>query len=251
MESTYGDRLHGESDQIESELANVINATVERGGNVVIPTFAVERAQELMYYLGRLVHGNRIPALKVFLDSPMAVGVTEVFRRFQDCLDAETLEMIQSKKLPFSFPGLEMVRSVEDSKAINTLREPCIIMASSGMCTAGRIKFHLRMNIERPESTILFVGYQSQGTLGRQILERPAQVRIHGRMQRVRARVVQLHGLSGHADQAGLLRWIGNLRRAPQQVFLAHGEETVAFNFATLLREKLRCNVRCPATRNR
>ena len=119
-------------------------------------------------------------------------------------------------------------------------------MASSGMCTAGRIKFHLRMNIERPESTILFVGYQSQGTLGRQILERPAQVRIHGRMQRVRARVVQLHGLSGHADQAGLLRWIGNLRRPPQQVFLAHGEETVSLNFAALLREKLRCNVAVP-----
>jgi metallo-beta-lactamase family protein len=247
MESTYGDRLHNETADVESQLARVINATIHRGGNVVIPVFAVERAQELMYYLGRLVHAKEIPAVPIFLDSPMAIDVTETFRRFQDSLDAETLEMIVSKRFPFSFPGLQMVRTADQSKAINNVREPCVIMASSGMCTAGRIKFHLRMNIERPEATILFVGYQGQGTLGRQIIERADRVRIHGRLHRVRAHVEQIHGLSGHADRAGLLRWLSSLRRAPRQIFLTHGDDSVAENFAAAIHAQLGFHVTIPA----
>ncbi len=247
METTYGDRLHEETEDVETQLASIVSETVQRGGNVVIPTFAVERAQELVYHLGRLMRARRIPAVDVFLDSPMAVDVTETFRRFQDCLDAETMQMIIAKQSPFAFPGLHLVRTIDDSKKINTLRAPCIIMASSGMCTAGRIKFHLRMNIERPESTLLFVGYQSQGTLGRQIVEGQDRVRIHGRMHQVRARVAQIHGLSGHADSAGLMRWLSHLRTAPQRVFLTHGEESVSENFAAAIAEKLKWNTTIPA----
>jgi metallo-beta-lactamase family protein len=247
METTYGDRLHEETEDVETQLAAVVNETVQRGGNVVIPTFAVERAQELIYHFGRLIRARRIPAVDVFLDSPMAVDVTDTFRRFQECLDAETMQMIVSKQSPFAFPGLRMVRTTDDSKKINTLRAPSIIMASSGMCTAGRIKFHLRMNVERPESTLLFVGYQSQGTLGRQIVEGQNRVRIHGTMHHVRARVAQIHGLSGHADSAGLMRWLSHLRTAPQRVFLAHGEESVSENFAAAIAEKLKWNTTIPA----
>jgi len=246
MESTYGDRLHEDHGDVETQLCDVIQSTLKRGGNVVIPTFAVERAQELMYYIGRLVRAERIPEVTVYLDSPMAVDVTEVFRQFQDCLDAETLQLILSNRPPLRFPGLRLVRSVEESKAINQARQPCIIMASSGMCTAGRIKFHLRHNIERPESTILFVGYQGVGTLGRLILEKRQSVRIHGRMHRVLARVAQIHGFSGHADRTGLLRWLGHLERPPRQVFLTHGEEPSALNLAETIRSQLHGNVAVP-----
>jgi metallo-beta-lactamase family protein len=246
MESTYGDRLHEDGGDIESQLARVVSETVERGGNVVIPTFAVERAQELLFYLGRLRHAGRIPHVPVFLDSPMARDVTEIFRQFEPYLDAETLQLILSDQSPLRFPGLKMVRSVEESKAINQHRQPCVVMASSGMCTAGRIKFHLRYNIERPESTILFVGYQGEGTLGRLILDRKPTVRIHGRMHRVLAQVAQIHGFSGHADRNGLLRWLGHLRQPPRGVFLTHGEEQAALNLAETIGRDLGWPVTVP-----
>ena len=246
MESTYGDRLHDHQRDVETQLSDVINETLRRGGNVVIPTFAVERAQELMYYISRLVRDSRIPDVQVYLDSPMAVDVTEVFRQYQHCLDPETWELILSNAPPLRFPGLQLVRAVEESKAINQRKQPSVIMASSGMCNAGRIKFHLRYNIERPASTILFVGYQSQGTLGRQILEGKRDVRIHGRMHRVRAHIAQIHGFSGHADRADLMRWLGSLKTPPRRLFLTHGEETVITNFAERIRQELGWNVAIP-----
>lgn len=232
MESTYGDREHEKAGDIETQLAEAITATFARRGKVVIPTFAVERAQELMYYIGRLVHARRIPECRVFLDSPMAVDVTDIFRQYRDCLDRETWEIIASGQSPLKFPGLQMVRTAEESKKINQVHEPCIIMSTSGMCTSGRIKHHLRHNIDRQESTILFVGYQAHGTLGRQILEGRQRVRIHGRDYPVRAQVEQIYGFSGHADRHGLLRWIGHLTTPPRQVFLTHGEEDAARSLA-------------------
>ena len=181
METTYGDRDHTDSGDIETQLEKVVQETLARGGNLVIPVFAVERAQELIYYLGRLVHAKRIPHIDAFLDSPMAVDVTTIFRKHRECFDEDTWRLIQSHEQPLRFSGLHMAHSVEDSKAINERREPCIIMAPSGMCSAGRIKHHLRLNIGRAESTILFIGYQAEGTLGRQILEGRRFVRIHGR----------------------------------------------------------------------
>jgi metallo-beta-lactamase family protein len=176
----------------------------------------------------------------------MAVDVTEVFRQYQDCLDQETWDLIMSNEPPLRFPGLQLVRTVDASKSINTVKEPCIIMASSGMCTAGRIKFHLRKNIDRPESTVLFVGYQGRGTLGRLILEGKEEVRIHGRMFQVKAQIAQIHGFSGHADRSDLLRWLGSLKRPPKQVFLTHGEEESALNLADTITKDPSWNVTVP-----
>ncbi|MFT7638753.1 MAG: metallo-beta-lactamase family protein, partial [Pirellulaceae bacterium] len=163
MESTYGDRDHTDGGELETQFETIINETVRRGGNVVIPTFAVERAQELMYYISTLVHRDQIPDIPIFLDSPMAVDVTEIFRKHRDYFDDETWKKILDKEPPLQFPGLKMCRSVDDSKAIRNNKGPCIIMATAGMCTAGRIKHHLRANIEDRNSTILFVGYQGRG----------------------------------------------------------------------------------------
>lgn len=246
MESTYGDRLHKEGGDVEDQMARVINETHTRGGNVVIPTFAVERAQELMYHIGRLVHQQKIPAVKVFLDSPMAVDVTEVFHKFSDCFDEAMWSSMQTHGSPLKFPGLSMVRTAEQSKAINNYTGPCVIMASSGMCNAGRIKHHLRQNIERPESTILFVGHQSEGTLGRQILDRQREVRIHGQNFRVRADIAQIFGFSGHGDRDDLHHWLGAFEKPPKQVFLTHGEEKVALQMAKEIAAEKGFNVLVP-----
>ncbi len=192
MESTYGDRDHEPLEDIPNKLCDAINDTVQRGGNLVIPTFAIERAQELMYYISKLVFAKRIPEIPIILDSPMAVDVTEIFRTHSQYLDSDTRKMINSDCPPLRFPGLKLVRSVEDSKAIKDLPGSSIIMSASGMCNAGRIKHHLKANISRPESTILFVGYQANGTLGRIILEGVPEVRIHGSMHQVHARSPRL-----------------------------------------------------------
>lgn len=246
MESTYGDREHGELGDVETQLAETINSTVRRGGNVVIPTFAIERAQELMYYIGRLVYTNRISQIPIYLDSPMAVDVTEIFRKHRDYLDEETRQLILSHEPPLHYPGLRLVQAKKDSKAINQLSHPCVIMSPAGMCNAGRIKHHLRNNIGRRESTILFVGYQANGTLGRQILEGDPEVRIHGQMWRVKARIEHINGLSGHADRRGLLRWLGHLQQPPQRVFLTHGEEKAALHLADQIQQQLRWPVQIP-----
>jgi len=249
MESTYGDRDHEDQGDVESQLETVINRTVDRQGNVVIPIFAIERSQELIYHLSRLRHADRIPDVPVFLDSPMAVDATDIFRRHRDCFDLETWQMISAGDTPLRFPGLRMVRSVEESKAINQHEGPAVIMSTSGMCTAGRIKFHLRQNIMRETSTILFVGYQARGTLGRQILEGQPEVRIHGRQYLVRAQVEQIHGFSGHADRGDLMRWLGYFQTPPQQLFLTHGEEEQSLSLARQIREQLDWNVTVPEYR--
>lgn len=250
MESTYGDKDHPDGGDIASQLAKIVNETVSRGGNVVIPTFAVERAQELMYFISRLVHADRIPNIDIFLDSPMAVDVTAIFRRYRDWLDEDTARLIEADEPPLRFPGLKMAHTADASRAINKAKAPCIIMATSGMCTAGRIKHHLRLNIGRPESTVLFVGYQGRGTLGRQILEGNHEVRIHGRMHHVRARVAELFGFSGHGDRTDLLRWLSHLRQPPRHVFLTHGEKEVSKLLADQITAKLAWPVSVPAYRD-
>ncbi len=246
VESTYGDREHDHREAAESQLADVVRRTVAAGGNVVIPTFAVERAQELIYHISRLMEGERIPHVPVFLDSPMAVEATAIFERHRECYDDETRQLLDSGRQPLRFPGLRMVRSVAESKEINDLRKPAIIMAGSGMCTHGRIKHHLVHNITRPECTILFPGYQARGTLGRQILEGNPHVRIHGREWRVRARIEELHGLSGHADHTTLLRWLGALATPPRRLFITHGEEETSLGFAEEIRKTLGWQVSVP-----
>lgn len=246
MESTYGDREHQQSGDVEQLLCDVINDTIKAGGNIVIPTFAIERAQELMYHLSRLVREDRIPYLMIFLDSPMAVDVTDVFRKHRNYLDEETLRLFHEKEPPFRFPGLKLVRSTWESKAINNIRGSCIIMAGSGMCTGGRIKHHLKQNISRSESTVLFVGYQAKGTLGRHIINGAEEVRIHGKWFPIRAKIQQLDGFSAHAGKSALLKWIGAVSPAPKQVFVTHGEKHAMAQLAHSMKQDLGLNVHVP-----
>jgi metallo-beta-lactamase family protein len=247
VESTYGDRLHKDQREIDDQLFEVIEPTRKDGGNIVIPSFAVERAQEVMYHLNELLMENRIPHLPVFVDSPMAISVTEVFEHHPELFDEEMMKLILRRKSPFDLPRLKMTRSVDESKAINDVEGTAIIIAGSGMCTGGRIKHHLVQNISRPESTILFVGYQAVGTLGRQIVDGAKEVRILGQMYRVRARVAQIHGFSAHADRDDLLRWLSGLRGSPRHVFVTHGEPKSAASFSKFLHEKTRWETSVPS----
>ena len=246
MESTYGDRDHANHGDVPTQLGRVIAETVAAGGNVVVPAFAIERTQELMYHFHQLAHGGRALDVPIFVDSPMAIDVTEVFRRHRECFDLEAWQLITAGHSPLGFSNVTMVRSVEESKRINRLPAPAIIVATSGMCTAGRIKHHLLHNITRPESAILFAGYQAPGTLGRQILDGSPEVRIHGRQWPVRARIEQIHGLSGHADRTALRRWLAGFRRPPRRLFLTHGDPEASEALAAHARDELGWDVSVP-----
>jgi metallo-beta-lactamase family protein len=246
VESTYGDRLHGDQAEIADNLAEIINSTHQAGGNIVIPSFALERAQEVLYYLNQLLISKRIPHLPVFLDSPMAISVTEVFKAHPEAYDRDMTRLLAANKSPFEFPGLRMTKTVDDSKSINRFRGTAIIIAGSGMCTGGRIKHHLVQNISRPESTILFVGYQARGTLGRQIVDGSKDVRILGQYYPVRARIVQLSGFSAHADRDELMRWLSAFEKPPRQLFVTHGEPEVADNFCEYISQKMAWPVSSP-----
>jgi metallo-beta-lactamase family protein len=225
MESTYGDRNHENPQDIDDKLSQTINDTIKAGGNVIIPTFAIERAQELLYQISLLAHAKRIPYIVTFLDSPMAVKITEVFEQSKKYFDKQTLELFKVGQSPFDFPGLKLVESVEGSKAINLIKGSTIIMAGSGMITGGRIKHHLVREITRPESTLIFVGYQAVGTLGRQILDGVSPVSILGQSYPVRLKIENINGLSAHAGMNDLQRWLNNFKVPPKRVFLTHGEE--------------------------
>lgn len=247
MESTYGDSLHGNEDEIGKSLQRIITSTVTAGGNVIIPSFAIERSQEVLYYLSALLDADRIPHLLVFLDSPMATKVTDVYRHFTEFFDQEMRALITENRSPFDLRGLVMARRVEDSKSINRISGSVIVIAGSGMCTGGRIKHHLMHNIARSESTILFVGYQAEGTLGRQIVEGARRVRIFGENIPVKARIARIEGFSGHADRAELLRWASCLRARPRQAFVIHGEPSVAEHFRATLEETMGWNAVVPS----
>jgi metallo-beta-lactamase family protein len=246
VESTYGDRLHGEQAGIGDRLAEIINSTYKAGGHIVIPSFALERSQELLYYLNKLLITKRIPQLPVYLDSPMAIKVTEIFKDYPSVYDQDMTRLLEMNRSPFRLPGLKMTDTVEDSKAINELSSPAIIIAGSGMCTGGRIKHHLVNNISRPESTILFIGYQARGTLGRHIVEGNKGVRILGQPRRVRARIEQLDGFSAHADRDELMKWLSAFKKPPRQVFLTHGESEVIERFCRYIKEKTGWKVAAP-----
>ena len=246
VESTYGDRLHEDGDKIADELAEVINSTVKAGGNIVVPSFALERSQEILYYMNELLAANRIPHIMVFFDSPMAVSITEIFEGHLELFDKEAKAIIRSGKSPFSFPGLTRVSTTDESKAINQISGSIMIIAGSGMCNGGRIKHHLVSNISRPESTILFVGYQAVGTLGRQIVDGATTVRILGKKYKVKAKIVQMNGFSAHADKNELFHWLSAIKNQPRGVFVVHGEEEVSTGFADYLKDKLGWNVSVP-----
>ncbi len=238
LESTYGGSLHEDTAGIQQALADAVVSTRRAGGNLLVPSFALERTQEVLYYLSRLLAADRIPHVLVFVDSPMAVEVTEVFLHHPDLFDEEMRRLMLTGASPFAFPGLTMVRSVAQSKSLNHLRGTAVIIAGSGMCTGGRIKHHLSANIGRRESTVLFVGYQAEGTLGREILSGARQVRILGQTHRVRARVRRISGFSAHADRGELERWLQPQRQPPRRLFLTHGEPAAAEALAASIRSR-------------
>ena len=241
MESTYGDRLHPkESLDYVKELTAVLQETFDKGGNVVIPSFAVGRTQEMLYFLRkikveRLVHGHE--NFEVFVDSPMAVEATGIFQENRmDCFDEEAMELVRANINPISFAGLKLSITSEESKAINFNDAPKVIISASGMCEAGRIRHHLKHNLWRPECTILFVGYQFIGTLGRSIIEGADEVKLFGEPIQVRAQIKQMRGLSGHADKEGLIEWLEGFEEKPKKVFIVHGEDSVCTSFAECLK---------------
>ncbi len=246
VESTYGDRAHQSPEDVDDALAEVINTTRQAGGNIVIPSFALERSQDILYHLNELLIAGRIPPLAVFLDSPMAINITKVFEDHPELFDSEMTKRIAQHMSPFSFPGLKMTATTHESRGINRIKGTAAIIAGSGMCTGGRVKHHLSRNITKPQSTILFVGYQAPGTLGRHIVDGAKEVRILGRPRRVRARIARVYGFSAHADQAGLLQWLSALTKAPKAVFVVHGEAERARHFADYLKEKKGWNTSVP-----
>jgi len=246
IESTYGDRVHKDTEDIKKLIGNVINSTKKAGGNIIIPSFALERSQEVLYYINELLLENIIPRLMVFLDSPMAARVTKVFQHHPELFDEEMTEFVKQHESPFNLPGLKVVSSSGESKTINHIKGTVIVIAGSGMCTGGRIKHHLVNNITRPESTIMFVGYQAVGTLGRQIVDGARKVRILGQKYKVKAKVVRVHGFSAHADRNELLNWLRELQAAPRGVFVVHGEAESAKAFGNYVRKKTGWEVTVP-----
>jgi len=224
VESTYADRNHRSFDASVEELYHVISDAYRRGGNVLIPSFAIERAQDLLYVLRHLYDQGRMPSCRVFLDSPMGISVTGIMRRHPECFDEETRRLIENHDDPFSFPGLEFTRESNESKQINFIKNHAIIIAGSGMCTGGRIKHHLKHNIWRKASAVIFVGYQAEGTLGRKIVDGKKKVRIFGETYKVNASVHTIGGFSSHADRDILIDWL-NHSIGTDRIFIVHGED--------------------------
>ncbi len=242
-ESTYGDRLHGSPADAEKELRRVVSETYQRGGKIIIPAFSVGRTQELVYALHRLSQARKIPELPIFVDSPLSTNVTEVFRLHPECYDQETHDFLTAsgERDPFGFHRLRYIRDVEDSKSLNFLREPAVIISASGMCENGRILHHLKNNVEDARNTVLIVGWQAPHTLGRRLVERQPALRIFGKEYALRASVKVISGFSAHADRDELLAYTAHLSQANgrlQHVFVVHGEEEAALALAEGIRRQ-------------
>lgn len=246
MESTYGNRLHEATGKVTDKLADTVRRTAERGGKIIVPAFAVGRTQQVVLMLHELELAGRLPKIPIFVDSPLAVNVTEVFRRHPECFDDETQRFLMNGSDPFGFKRLRYVRDVEDSKALNDLRGPYIVISASGMCEAGRILHHLRNGVEDPRNTVLITGFQAENTLGRKIVEKMPEVNIFGEPFRLRAEVVKLNELSGHADQQELLAWMSPMAKSLKRVFLVHGEGDAQTTLAQLIEERYRIPVSIP-----
>lgn len=238
METTYGDRLHGDIDWSLKELVNIIKDTFARGGNVIIPSFSVGRTQEVLYALNKYVENNELEDLTVYVDSPLASEATSIYEKMSDYFDDEAKKLISTGDNPLKFKGLAFTNSPQDSAKINKIQKGAVIISASGMCEAGRVKHHLKHNLWRKECSIVFVGYQAEGTLGRAISKKNKKVKIFGEPVAVNAQIYNLEGLSGHADQKGLLDWVEHLMEKPKEIFLVHGADTSMKTFKELLDSK-------------
>jgi metallo-beta-lactamase family protein len=247
LESTYGGRLHKQVEHVVNKLADVVNRTVRRGGRIIVPAFAVGRTQQLVLLLHQLFNEKRIPNIPLFVDSPLALNVTQVHRDHPECYDAETRQYLTDGEDPFGFKRLQYIREAVDSKKLNDLHGPFVVISASGMCEQGRILHHLRNNIEDPRNTVLITGFQAQETLGRKLVEKWPEVRIFGEPMRVRAEISSLDELSGHADQGELLEWIKPMVHSLRKVFLVHGEPRQSEILAQLLHTRFGLEAVCPA----
>lgn len=247
LESTYGDRLHGDERATTDGLVEIVARTVDRGGRLVVPAFAVGRTQELVATLHDLIGAGRLPDVPMFVDSPMARNATAVFVRHPECFDAETGALFaEGDGAPFGFGRLRYVGSADESRALNDRKGPCLIISASGMAEGGRVLHHLQHALGNERNTVLFVGYQGDGTLGRRLLDRAETVNVFGEPVRVRAEIASLDGFSAHADQGELVDWTARLDPAPRTIFLVHGDPGPAETLAALLRERVGATVHVP-----
>jgi metallo-beta-lactamase family protein len=245
IESTYGNRLHkGQEDTFE-EFKNIILESYNNKGNIIIPAFAVERTQEIIFTLAKLVKDGRIPSIPVYIDSPLAISATEIFRNNAQFFDKETRDILLSGDSPLDFPNLHFTKTTEESKKLEEVKG-AIIISASGMCTAGRIKYHLQNNLYKPESSIIFVGFQAEGTTGRRIVDGASRVRLYGEDVVVNAKIHTLGGFSAHADKKGLIDWLGHIKNPKLKVFVVHGEEATSLSFADEIRNTFGFDVHVP-----
>ncbi|RJR31938.1 MAG: MBL fold metallo-hydrolase [Candidatus Latescibacterota bacterium] len=238
VESTYGGRVHAPIDEAKEKLAETVRRTAERRGKIIIPSFALERTQEVVYFLSELIRERRIPEIPIYVDSPLAVNVTEIFKRHEECFDAETIARIRRNDDPFGTERISYITDVADSMKLNDEKRPMVIISASGMCEAGRILHHLRNNIENSRNTVLMVGYSAKNTLGRRIVEREKTVRIFGQDHELKAEVVVINAFSAHADRNELLAHLEPLRGKVKGVFVVHGDEDQSEKFVAALKER-------------
>jgi metallo-beta-lactamase family protein len=246
VESTYGNRFHEDNQDKVQLLKQIVLESIGGKGNLIIPSFAIGRTQDLLYHLRNLFLDGQIPHVPVYIDSPMAVSVTEIYRNNPGYYDEPTLQMLQNGHSPFEFPELHFIRTADESKALNETIKGAIIISASGMCDAGRILHHLKHNLWRPEAHILFVGYQAEGTLGRRLLEGATVVKIFGEAVNVQAKVHSIDGFSAHADQKGLLEWLQGFKQKPRNIFVVHGETTAQQEFASIIKQTLGVETQIP-----
>ena len=250
MECTYGDRTHDRTHEHIEELAQILQETLDRGGNLVIPAFAVGRTQEILYFMRKIKEEKLIKGhddFEVYVDSPLAVEATQVFtKNIMECYDEEAMDLVNRGINPIGFPGLKLSITSEDSKNINFDMTPKVIISAAGMCDAGRIRHHLKHNLWRPECSIVFAGYQAEGTLGRLLQDGAQTVKIFGEEIDVRAHIENIEGISGHADRDGLLTWISSFEKRPDYVFVVHGDEESCTAFADMLNTQLKLEARAP-----
>jgi metallo-beta-lactamase family protein len=251
LESTYGDRLHKTREETVQELLKIVQEAIAHQAKVVIPAFAVERTQDIIYTLGQFIRKGSIPPIPIYIDSPLAISATEIFKRNSDCFDQETKDLLLGGENPLEIPGILYTQTAEESKAINEDPRPGVIVSASGMCDSGRIKHHLKHHLWRKESHIVIIGYQAEGTIGRRIVDGAKTVRLFGEEIAVRAHIHTLGGFSAHADQKGLIDWLSHINNPRLEVFINHGEEKVSMELSQLIREQFHLKTTVPQWREK
>jgi metallo-beta-lactamase family protein len=251
LESTYGNRLHKSREETTQELLKIVQEAIGHQAKVIIPAFAVERTQDIIYTLGQFMREGLIPSIPVYIDSPLAISATEIFKKNSDCFDRETKEILLRGENPLDRPEIIYTRTTEESKAINEDEGPGIIISASGMCDSGRIKHHLKHHLWREKSHIVFIGYQGEGTIGRRIVDGAESVRLFGEVVAIKAHIHTLGGFSAHADQKGLLEWLSHVENPQLEVFVNHGEEKVSMELNQLIRERFNLKAEVPRWREK